>query len=111
MEQDYYGDKPWSFGSQSRVAKHNPRIGKAKVNEFLHRNEIFTRFKQHRKARKYSPIYVYNKRELFQADVVFFTDSDMVNVNDGYKYLFTCIDCFSKMAWVFPLKKIVVMLL
>jgi len=105
MEQDYYGNKPWSFGSQSRVAKHNPRIGKAKVNEFLHRNEIFTRFKQHRKARKYSPIYVYNKRELFQADVVFFTDSDMVNVNDGYKYLFTCIDCFSKMAWVFPLRK------
>ena len=52
MEQDYYGDKPWSFGSQSRVAKHNPRIGKAKVNEFLHRNEIFTRFKQHCKARK-----------------------------------------------------------
>ena len=98
MEQDYYGNKPRSFGSQSRVFKHNPRISKAKVNELLHRNEIFTRFKQ-------QPIYVYNKRELFQADVVFFTDSDMVDVNEGYKYLFTCIDCFSKMAWVFPLKK------
>ena len=33
---------------------------------------------QHLKAKKYSPIYVYNKRELFQADVVFFTESDML---------------------------------
>ena len=54
--------------------------------------------------KKYSPIYVYNRQELFQSDVVFFTNKDMVEANNGYKYIFTTIDVFTKMAWVYPLK-------
>ena len=45
------------------------------------------------------------RESCFKQMLYFFTDSDMISVNDGYKYLFTCIDCFSKMAWVFPLRK------
>ena len=100
----YFGEEPWSYGSVERVKEHNPNISRKKIVKQLAKNEIFTRFKQHRKAKKYSPIFVYRKRELFQADVVFFTDPDMVRANEGFKYLFTCIDCFSKMAWAFPLK-------
>ena len=37
--------------------------------------------------------------------MVFFTNKDLVDVNHGYKYLFTTIDVFSKMAWVYPLKE------
>ena len=58
---------------------------------------IYTRFKQHRKPRKYSPIYMYSRRELFQSDVVFFTNKDMVEVNNCFIYLFTTIDVFTKM--------------
>ena len=71
----------------------------------LSSNDIYSRFKQHRRSKKYSPIYVYRKRELFQSDVVFFTNKDLIEVNDGYKYLFTTIDVFSKMAWVYPMKE------
>ena len=38
----------------------------------------------------------------YQADLC-----DMSNIskyNEGYKYLLTCIDCFSRLAWVKPLK-------
>ena len=28
----------------------------------------------------------------------------MVEVNNGYRYLFTTIDVFTKMAWVYPIK-------
>ena len=42
---------------------------------------------------------------MFQSDVVFFTRKELVEVNDGYKYLFTTIDVFSKMAWVYPMKE------
>ena len=28
----------------------------------------------------------------------------MVEANNGYRYLFTTIDVFTKMAWVYPLK-------
>ena len=105
MEEDYHGDKPWSFGSFQRVKDNNPNYTKDDIKQFLANNEIFTRFKKHRKTRKFSPIYVYTKRELFQADVIFFTNSEMVKANFGFRYLFTCIDCFSKMAWVYPLKE------
>ena len=104
MESDYIKDKPWSFGNPSRVRDHNPGLKNNQIKNFLAKNEIYTRFREHKKTKNYSPIYVYRKRELFQADVVFFTNEALVAENDGYKYLFTCIDCFTKMAWVYPMK-------
>ena len=105
MEDKYFKDEAWSFGSEKTLKKKFSEKSKTEIQNFLNKNEIYTRFKQHRKTKRYSPIYVYQKRELFQADVVFFTNSDIVKANQGYKYLFTCIDCFTKMAWVYPLKE------
>lgn len=104
LEDTYYKNKAWSYGGVDRVRKHFPTVKKSEIENFFGKNDIYSRFKQHRRSRTFSPIYVYKKRELFQADVVFFTDPDMQAVNNGYKYLFTCIDCFTKMAWIFPLK-------
>ena len=73
---DYYSDKPWSFGSLDRVKAHNPNISENDIKEFLEKSEVYSRFQKHRRTKKYSPIYVYTKRELWQADVVFFTDND-----------------------------------
>ena len=104
MEADYFQDKPWSFGDLKQIKSSHPNLKHKEVEKFLTQNEIYTRFKEHRKPSKYSPIYVYRKRELFQADVVFFTNKHLVDNNNGYRYLFTCIDCFTKMAWVYPMK-------
>ena len=105
MEDKYYSNEPWSFGGVKRIKSHNPEFSQEEINDFLNKSEVYSRFQKHRKARKYSPIFVYTKRELFQADVVFFTDPAMVKVNAGFKYLFTCVDCFSKMAWIFPMTR------
>ena len=104
LSEEYFEDKPWSYGSARRVRVHNPDLGEVDIRNFLDGNDIYTRFKPRRKTKKFSPIYVFKKRELFQADVVFFTDKDMVRENSGFRYLFTCIDCFTKKAWVYPLK-------
>ena len=93
----YHESEPYSFGGKNRLAEY---VGKKKADDIVSRSDIYTRFKQHRKPKKYSPIYVYNRRELFQSDVVFFTNKDMVGVNNCYRYLFTTIDVFTKMAWV-----------
>ena len=98
----YFSDKPQSFGGKYQLYN---LFDKKEVNSALENNDIYSRFKQHKRAKKYSPIYVYKKRELFQSDVVFFTNQDLVDANNGYKYLFTTIDVFSKMAWVYPLKE------
>ena len=100
--EDQYAD--WSFGNVKTIKSKFPDKTSKEIQKFLDKDEIYTRFKQHKKAKNYSPIFVYKKRELFQADVVFFTNPEMVKVNKGYKYIFTCIDCFTKMAWVYPLK-------
>ena len=102
ITRDYVKDLPWSFGGKYRLYE---LYKKKKVDKALVKSDIYTRFKQHRKSKKYSPIYVYRKRELFQADVVFFTNKEFVDVNNGYKYLFTVIDVFTKMAWIYPLKE------
>ena len=72
METDYYQDKPWSFGDLKQIKNSNPDFKHKEIDKFLIQNEIYTRFRGHRKPLRYSPIYVYRKRELFQADVVFF---------------------------------------
>ena len=105
MEDRYYSNEPWSFGSIKSIKSYNPELTEQEIKDFLSKSEVYSRFQRHKKAKKYSPIFVYTKRELFQADVVFFTDSEMVKANSGFKYLFTCIDCFSKMAWIYPMKR------
>ena len=79
------------------------RTRQVKENITPETKSIFSKFK---KSTYYNPYYIFRKRALFVTDVVFFLDKEMVNENDGYGYLLTCIDAFTKMAWVKPLKKI-----
>ena len=65
----YYDDEPFSYGGKYRLFEY---FDKGKVNDMISKNDIYTRFKQHKKPRKYSPIYVYSRHDLFQSDVVFF---------------------------------------
>ena len=102
INRKYTETNPYSFGGKYRVYKHYPKLS---VDEALKESDTYSKFKQYRKSKRYSPIYVYRKRELFQSDVVFFTKPELVSKNDGYKYLFTTIDVFTKMAWIYPMKE------
>ena len=104
FDQLYHSDKPFSYSGKKHISDNNDNISKKGVEEFLSKNDIYSRYRQYKKPRKYSPIYVYKKRELFQADLVSFTNPQYVEVNEGFKYLLTVIDVFSKYAWGFPLK-------
>ena len=106
IQEDYIADKPHSFGSKQRAYDFYPNIDKKLINEAYEKNDIHTRFKQHRKSKYYSPIYVKKKRELFQCDTTFFTADALVQVNHGYKYLLCVIDVYTKMAWTYPMKSV-----
>ena len=59
----------------------------------------------HKPKRKNFPrrrIIVNNINEIFAADLV--EMQKFAKLNKGYRYLITCIDIFSKFAWVIPLK-------
>ena len=98
----YTDDKPYSFGGKHRLYE---AYTKEDVDKALTKNDTYTSFKQHRRSKSYSTIYVYRKQELFQSDVVFFQKKELVDANNGYKYLFTTIDVFTKMAWIYPMKE------
>ena len=78
INEEYLSDKPHSYGGKYRLYN---MFKKGDVDRALKNNNIYSRFKQHRKSKKYSPIYVYRKRELFQSDVVFFTNKEFVDAN------------------------------
>lgn len=103
IEKLYTKDEPFSFGGKYRLYEHFRK--KNKVDKALAKSDTYTRFYQHKRARKYSPIYVYRPRELWQSDVIFFTQKDFVEVNQGYKYVLTIIDVFTKYAFAYPLKE------
>ena len=74
------------------------------VNDIISKSDKCTHFKQHIKPRKYSPLYLYSRYELFQLDKIFFRNKDMVEANTGFRYMLTKIDVFTKMVWIYPLK-------
>lgn len=54
--------------------------------------------KETRKRSTVNPFFIYRRRIMFMIDLV--DVQTMKNENDDVKYLLTCIDCFSRYAWV-----------
>ena len=68
---DYTSDKPESFGGAFRF---NNTKDKDKVLKTLSKNDTFTKFKQYKKPRRYSPVFVREKRELFECKLVLYNE-------------------------------------
>ena len=99
MTDRYYNPRqPGSFGGLS-IAE---RYLKGNVKDFLIRQDAYTLRRPIRHRFRRREIFINGIDDLWQADL-----ADMQSLslhNDGVKYLLTCIDTFSKYAWVRPLK-------
>ena len=85
-----------SFGGIENVRRYG---GEAKD---LARNDAYTLHKSARVRFRRRKTYSKGPGDLFQIDL-----ADLVNIsshNDGYRYLLTCIDVFTKRAWAVPTK-------
>jgi transposase InsO family protein len=101
---DVYYDPshPAGFGSIHKLSKALPDIAPAKIRDWVAYQDVITLNKPSRKKFSRMKIRVAYVDQQWQADLC-----DMqkyADDNDGYKYLMTVIDCFSKYAWVVPLK-------
>ena len=98
---------PASFGGLDAVYRAleeegNSKISRKQVQNWLSQQDVYTLQKPARWHYKRSRVIVPGIDAQFQADLV-----DLQNLsryNKGYKYLLTCLDIFSKYAWVVPLK-------
>ena len=100
----YHGDKPYSFSSKRQVYKNYPHLPRSTIDKALLKSDTYTRFKPYRKPKHFSPIYVSQLRELWQADLAFFRHPNIKAANDPFQYLLVIIDCWSRAIWLEPLK-------
>ena len=100
---DYHSDLSYSFSGKNNVYKAFSGTPKEELDKKLAQSEIYSKYHVFRKSPT-SPTYVHHKRQLFQADLAFWTLDHQVEANQGYKYLLLIIDCFTKRIWLYPLK-------
>lgn len=72
------------------------------VDTWLKKQITYTLHKPARRQFKRNRIIVTQPDEEWEADLV--EMQEFANENNGYRYILTVIDCFSKFAWVAPLK-------
>ena len=99
--------QPASFGGLDAVyravnEKGKSKISRKQVQDWLSQQDVYTLHKPARRHYKRSRVIVPGIDAQFQADLV--DVQNLSRYNKGYKYLLTCIDIFSKYAWVVPLK-------
>ena len=98
---------PASFGGVDAVYRElkdqgKNKISRKQVKEWLSQQDVYTLHKPARRYYKRSRVIVSGKDAQFQADLV--DVQSLSRYNKGFKYLLTCVDIFSKYAWVIPLK-------
>ena len=96
----YFDPKIGYSGINDLVRKSG--LKQKKVKEFLDTVDTYTLHKPIRKKFQTRRVYVKGIDKQWQADLV--EMREFSNENDGYNYLLTVIDCFSKYAWAIPIK-------
>jgi len=103
MKKLYYDpSRPGSFGGVAALARASG-LSTRRVVDWLRGQETYTLHKPARKRFPRNRYAVFGPNELWQADL-----NDMRGLsehNDGYNYLLTVIDVFSKRLFVAPLKR------
>lgn len=93
--------EPFSLGGRNLAYMYN-KGKKADIDKQLAEINSYYFHREAKRPRVWNPIYVYNRREILQADLIDLTY--LHQENDGYKYILVVVDTFSRFAWVRPLK-------
>lgn len=89
------------YGGVKRLMKAS-KSKKATVTKWLQGEDTYTLHRNVKRNFKRRKVIVASKDQYWQADLI--DVSNLHSQNRPYKFLLTCIDVFSKFAWVKPLK-------
>ena len=92
----------WCECCLPRCEKKGAKVKKEQVRDWLKEQTTYTLHKPLRRRFRKNRVIVYGIGHQWQVDPV--DVQTMSFQNKGFKYLLTCIDIFSKHAWVVPLK-------
>ena len=100
-------EDPGSLGGAERLYRRARALGikgitRTSVRQYLRDEPSYSLHRPVRKHFARNPTYTSGIDEQWQADLV--DMQALSRANKGMKYLLTCIDVFSKFAWVVPIK-------
>ena len=98
---DVYYD-PARVGSFGGIRALSKAANRKDVKEWLSGQEAYTLHRPTRRKFKRRKMICVGLDHLWQIDLADLTS--LAVHNDGFKYLLTCIDCFSRFAWAVPIK-------
>src|SRR5271155_949406 len=105
----YYGvDSPIAYTSEANLWRQikldnkQDKITRDVLNNWLNEQYTYTLHKMSKKPSTYRKTMVKTINNQWQADLV--KMGEFSKSNDNYNYILTVIDCFSRYAWVEPLK-------
>ncbi|GIY77274.1 putative uncharacterized transposon-derived protein F54H12.3 [Caerostris darwini] len=101
LDRTYYDPETGYCGIKE--LKRKTGIKQKEIKDFLHSQDVYTRFKPVIRKFKRRRVYVPGIDNQFDADLLFIEKYS--KYNDGTKYLLNVIDAFSKYAWSFPIKR------
>jgi hypothetical protein len=84
-----------------RIRLVYPKATNRLVKKWLEKQPTYTMHKPARRKYERNKVLVSGIDEQWQADLV--DMQKLTKFNDGYRYILTCIDLFSKFAWAIPL--------
>lgn len=98
---------PGSFSGKNAflraLKRRGTKVSRKDVDEYLMNEEAYTLHRPNRKKYKRNQVIVSGIDDTFQADLI--DVSTISRFNDDHKFILTCIDVFSKYAWVVPIKR------
>ena len=109
LEKIYYDPKdPGSYGGKEALLRRAKEKGVAaasfkSIDKFLKTQDTYTLHAPVRKRFSRNQTIVSGIDKQWQADLADL--SNLSGENDGFRYLLTVVDCFSKFAWAIPMKK------
>jgi hypothetical protein len=104
FDHHYYNPRmPGAFGGVQALSRQLKGIKtRGQVEEWLRTQPTYTLHKPVRKRFRRNVILVHGVDEQFQADLA--DVSMLARWNNGVHFLLTCVDVFSKYAWVVPMR-------
>ena len=90
------------FRAAKAASKDKIKLTRKDVREWVRAQETYSLHKRVRKNFTRNRVFVEGIDDQFESDLADF--QSMSVYNDNYRFVLVCIDCFSKYAWVRPLK-------
>lgn len=81
----------------------NKRLSREKIERYLRKWDSFTKFRQPKEPKQFNPIYCFYPRQLICVDL--FSFHNQAQTNDGFAYILSAVDGFTKKAWCVPIKR------